>query len=51
MPELPDVVVYLDAIEREVVGRTIQRIDVRGMAVLKSFDPPISEAHGKAVAS
>ena len=49
MPELPDVVVYLDAIEREVVGRPIQRIDVKGMAVLKSFDPPISEAHGKAV--
>ncbi len=49
MPELPDVVVYLDAIEREVVGNEIQRIDVRGMAVLKSFDPPIMEAHGKKV--
>ena len=49
MPELPDVVVYLDAIEREVVGNEIQRIDVRGMAVLKSFDPPIMEAHGKTV--
>ena len=49
MPELPDVVVYLDAIERDIVGHRIERIDVRGMAVLKSFDPPISEAHGKTV--
>lgn len=49
MPELPDVVVYLDAIERDIVGHPIERIDVRGMAVLKSFDPPISEAHGKTV--
>lgn len=46
MPELPDVVVYLDAIEREIVGHEIERIDVRGMAVLKSFDPPIASAHG-----
>ncbi|MEM7288123.1 MAG: DNA-formamidopyrimidine glycosylase family protein [Actinomycetota bacterium] len=49
MPELPDVVVYLDSIERDVVGHTIERIDVRGMAVLKSFDPPVMEAHGKKV--
>ncbi len=49
MPELPDVVVYLEAIEREVVGHPIERIDVRGLAVLRSFDPPLAEAHGKAV--
>ncbi len=49
MPELPDVVVYLEAIEREVVGHRIERIDVRGLAVLRSFDPPLAEAHGKAV--
>ncbi len=49
MPELPDVVVYLEAIEREVVGRRIERVDVRGMAVLRSFDPPITEASAKLV--
>ena len=49
VPELPDVVVYLDAIERDIVGKEIRRIDVRGLAVLKSYDPPISEAHGKTV--
>ncbi len=49
MPELPDVVVYLEAVEREVVGRRIERVDVRGMAVLRSFDPPITEASAKLV--
>ena len=49
MPELPDVVVYLEAIEREIVGHAIERIDVKGLAVLKSFDPPISAAHGQKV--
>lgn len=47
MPELPDVVVYLETIERDLVGQTINRIDVKGLAVLKSFDPPLNEAHGK----
>ncbi len=47
MPELPDVVVYLEAIERDLVGHAISRIDVRGMAVLKSYDPPVAAAHGK----
>jgi formamidopyrimidine-DNA glycosylase len=49
VPELPDVVVYLEVIERELVGRTINRIDVRGLAVLRSFDPPINETHGKVI--
>ncbi len=49
MPELPDVIVYLEAIERDVVGHVITGIDVRGMAVLKSYDPPIAEAHGKRI--
>lgn len=49
MPELPDVVVYLEAIDRDLVGHCLDRIDVRGLAVLRSFDPPVSEASGKVV--
>ena len=49
MPELPDVVVYLEAIDRHLVGQPIDRIEIKGLAVLKSYDPPISEAHGKTV--
>lgn len=49
MPELPDVMVYLDAVQRDIVGHTLERVQVRGMAVLKSYDPPMSEAEGKHV--
>ncbi|MDY7104279.1 MAG: DNA-formamidopyrimidine glycosylase family protein [Actinomycetota bacterium] len=49
MPELPDVVVYLEALDRHVVGQRLDRIDVRGISLLRTFDPPINEAHGKVV--
>lgn len=49
MPELPDVVVYLEALERHVVGHELASIEVKGVSVLKSFDPPITEAHGRTV--
>jgi formamidopyrimidine-DNA glycosylase len=49
VPELPDVVVYLEALERRVVGHPLQAVEVRGISVLRSFDPPIHEAHGRTV--
>ncbi len=49
MPELPDVVVYIEALERCLVGRTLQRIRLASPFVLRSVDPPIAEAFGKRV--
>lgn len=49
MPELPDVVVYLEALDRFVVGRELRTIRVVGISLLKSFDPPISEAEDRTV--
>ncbi len=49
MPELPDVVVYLEALEPRVVGHVIEKIDVRGISVLKTYDPPIDEVVGNEV--
>ena len=49
MPELPDVVVYLEALDRFVVGRELRKIRVVGISLLKSFDPPIGEAEGRTV--
>lgn len=48
MPEYPDVIVYLEALERHVVDKPIQKIRVKGISVLKSYDPPISVLEGKA---
>ena len=49
MPELPDVVVYLEALERHVVGHAIEVIEVRGISALRSFDPPVDAARGRTV--
>ena len=43
MPELPDITVYVEALERHVLGRTLERVRIIKPFVLRSFDPPISE--------
>ncbi len=49
MPELPDVVVYLEALTREIVGRRLERIKLSSPFVLRSVDPPITSLHGQTV--
>lgn len=49
MPELPDVVVYLEALERHVVGHTLDKVRVSGISALKSFDPPLGAIEGRVV--
>ena len=48
MPEYPDVINYLEALDRHVVGRPIEKIRITGISVLKSFDPPINALEGMA---
>jgi formamidopyrimidine-DNA glycosylase len=50
MPELPDVCVYLEALERKVVGERLERIVVASPFVLRSYDPPLDAAFGRTVA-
>ncbi len=49
MPELPDIVLYLEQLALRVLNQTLERVVVRNPFVLRSFDPPISEAAGKRV--
>ena len=49
MPELPDIVLYLEQLAPRVLNQTLERVVVRNPFVLRSFDPPISEAAGKRV--
>ena len=49
MPELPDVTVYIEALEERVLNLPIQQIRVASPFVLRSFEPPIREAEGKKV--
>jgi formamidopyrimidine-DNA glycosylase len=49
MPELPDIEIYLEALDRFVVGSKLEKIRVSGISLLGSYDPPIDTAHGKTV--
>src|SRR5216683_6772583 len=42
MPELPDVVIYLEALTRHMVGRRLARVKLLSPFVLRSVDPPIT---------
>ena len=49
MPELPDVTVYREALERRLVGRRLVRARVLTPFVLRSVDPPLDAIAGKPV--
>ena len=49
MPELPDIVLYLEHLTPRVVNQTLQRVIVRSPFLVRTFEPPISEAAGKRV--
>ena len=47
MPELPDIVVYLEALERHAVGTKLSRLRVASPSVLRTYDPPYDAANGR----
>lgn len=49
MPELPDIVVYIEALERRILGKTVTGIRVASPSVLRTFDPPYDAPIGRAV--
>lgn len=49
MPELPDIVAYVEALERRVVGQALEVVRIRGPFVVRTVDPPISAATGHRV--
>lgn len=46
MPELPDITVYREALERRVVGRVLKRISIRSPFLVRTIDPPVDAAEG-----
>lgn len=46
MPELPDVVVYVESLEARVRGATLERVRLASPFVLRTVDPPIAAAAG-----
>ena len=49
MPELPDITVYIEALDARIRGASLERVRLASPFVLRSFDPSISDAHGRVV--
>jgi formamidopyrimidine-DNA glycosylase len=49
VPELPDVAVYVEALERRVKDQPLLGVRVASPFVVRTFDPPLSSAAGKRV--
>jgi formamidopyrimidine-DNA glycosylase len=49
VPELPDIVAYIEALDRKIGGREITGVRIKSPFVVRSFEPPISSAVGHRV--
>ena len=49
MPELPDVVVYLEALQARIEGRVLEGVRLGSPFVLRSVAPPLSACSGRRV--
>jgi formamidopyrimidine-DNA glycosylase len=49
MPELPDVTVYVECLERRLAGQVLEQVRLASPFLLRSVAPPITEAEGRVV--
>jgi formamidopyrimidine-DNA glycosylase len=49
VPELPDVAVYIEALEKRILGQTLQAVRIASPFLLRSVNPPLKDADGKQV--
>jgi formamidopyrimidine-DNA glycosylase len=49
MPELPDITVYVEALERHLMDAVLERVELRNPFLLRSVEPPLSACEGHAV--
>ena len=49
MPELPDIVVYLESLARRVQGEALRKVRIASPSVLRTFDPPYDAPEGSRV--
>ncbi len=49
MPELPDITVYLEALERRVSGAILQKVRLASPFLLRTVEPPLNRVYGRQV--
>jgi formamidopyrimidine-DNA glycosylase len=49
MPELPDIVIYIEALEQRIAGRVLEQVLTAGPFLLRTAKPPMEKTHGRKV--
>jgi formamidopyrimidine-DNA glycosylase len=49
MPELPDILAYIGALDPLIVGKQLQRVRIASPFVLRTAQPPIEQVEGRSV--
>ncbi|MGI8836199.1 MAG: DNA-formamidopyrimidine glycosylase family protein [Pyrinomonadaceae bacterium] len=49
MPELPDITVYLEALEQRILNQTLESVKISSPFLLRTATPPITSAEGQRV--
>jgi formamidopyrimidine-DNA glycosylase len=49
MPELPDVTIYIEALEKRILGKRLESLRIVSPFLLRSVEPPVASAIGKRV--
>lgn len=50
MPELPDITIYLEALEPRILGQPLERARITSPSFLRTVDPPLAAVEGRRVA-
>src|SRR2546427_1938084 len=49
MPELADITIYLEGLERRVLGKTLSRVRVTSPFLLRTVAPPLAGINGRTI--
>jgi len=49
MPELPDITIYIGALEKRIIGQTLEQVRIANPFLLRTAVPPIQSVKGKTV--
>lgn len=49
MPELPDIAVYIEALEASILGKPVERIRLNSPFLVRTISPPLSAIEGRVI--
>src|SRR6266576_873358 len=49
VPELPDIVIYIEALEKRILGQTLEHVRIASPFLLRTAEPPVASVEGRVV--